>query len=155
MNPPTVLSFNNTGTGLVATNVQSALDEINSDVETVSTRVQTLEGLPISAFPDTNNVIQATTDISTTATYTATVDCIVAYDFFIPGNSSAGIQTNNVGLVSIYSATQLMEVVGTLFVPAGKTITLTGGSIQGSSSNYTVYGIYASSSTRNKNKKAK
>lgn len=93
-------------------------------------------------FPDFSNVIQAQTTISGSATYTATEDCFIQYSFIIPGGTASSILTSNSDvLFNMYSSGQLMAYDGIIFIPAGTSITLNGGSSGGSVSKYTVYGV--------------
>lgn len=135
------VTYDNTTSHLTADDVQEAIDEIVGDVNTISGKVTTLENLPLGTFFDSTNVIQAKTDISTSASYTATEDCIVQTELVIPASSSASVLCDNVAIFSLY-VSGLQTYVMMFYIPAGKTITINGGSSGQTFSNYTVYGIY-------------
>ena len=146
------ITYDNTTSGLSSTSVQGAIDELDGSVDTLSTQVTNLANRAIGVFFDSSNVIQAKTDISTSATYTATEDCIVQTELVIPASSSASVLSDNIALFSLY-VSGLQTYVMMFYVPAGKTITINGGSSGQTVSNYTVYGIYEPTSNSRSRKK--
>lgn len=132
------VSYDNTSSGLSGTNVQSAIDEVNAKI--------------IGIFFDSTNVIQAKTDVSTTATYTTTQDCIIQCEFIIPGATSGSLLCDGVAMFSHY-ATGQTSIVNMFYVPKGKTVTISGGASGGVSTNYTVYGLYRPTVAKSRKKK--
>lgn len=156
------VSYDNTDSGLTAETVQAAIDEIDGtldtatgNISTLSGKVTALEGKAAGVCFDSSNVIQATAEIQTSASYTATEDCVVLFDFIIPTNTAASISMDSISIFTMYSGSQLMEYVDTLFLPAGKSITMAGGSSGSSTSKYTVYGIYEPTPSNSRSKKKK
>lgn len=148
------VSYDNTDSGLTAETVQAAIDEVDGNVDTVAGKVTALEAKAPGVFFDSTNVIQAKTDISTSATYTATEDCIVQAELIIPAGTSGSVVCDSVALFSLY-VSNLQTYVLMFYVPAGKTITINGGSSGQTVSNYTVYGIYEPTPSNSRSKKKK
>ena len=100
-------------------------------------------------FIDTDNIIQANTPFTTSATYTATEDCCV-YILFCGNNTSSGfvkIDNKEVGKLSRNDSTGIF--VGQYFyIKRGQTISVETPNVQGLS--YTVYGIQSGSNVISK-----
>lgn len=146
------VTYDNTTSHLTADDVQEAIDEVVGDVNTLDGKVTALEGASKGVFFDSTNVIQAKTTINQSATYTATEDCFVHCDLIIPASSAASVVCDNVELFSLY-VSALQSYMLMFFIPAGKTVTINGGSSGQSVSSYTVYGIYEPTPATTRKKK--
>lgn len=94
------IDYDNTGSGLTATEVQSAIDEVNSGLTTINTE--------LDIALNTSNVMQSTS----TATYTLK-KCqagFVCLNIVIPAGTTSG---TNIGLISSdYRPTQFISLSG-------------------------------------------
>lgn len=96
-------------------------------------------------FIDTDNVIQAETQVSsgTTGTYTATEDCYIRVKLWRSSEGGASLSIDGVEVLTNYSNSGTTALYNTMPLKKGQTATIDAGA--GSPCSYTVYGItYAS-----------
>ena len=134
------VSYTNTTSGLVATNVQTAIDEIVSD----------LKSKLVLPFIDTTNVLQAKVTAGVeTLTYTSTQDCAIVY-VFQASNTKPYIEVDGVEVACVWSNSQVTQE-GVIYLKSGQAMSLVSPT---AGSSYTVYGLVsafpASSRTRKK-----
>ena len=93
-------------------------------------------------FIDTDNVIQASTPITSSAdvSYTATEDCAVLFAIASDSNNSANIKINNIIIWEQFDSNGINQFSNCLFVKKGQTIKFHH-TFTGSTGSYTVYGI--------------
>lgn len=96
-------------------------------------------------FIDTNNVIQASTPItsSTDAEYTATEDCVVLFAIIGASNNSANVKINDIKIWEQYLSGSISQFSNYLLLKKGQTVKFHQ-TYSGGDGNYTVYGIQTS-----------
>lgn len=98
-----------------------------------------------ASFIDTDNVIQAETQVSsgTTGTYIATEDCYIRAKLWRSSEGGASLSIDEVEVLTNYSNSGTSALYNTIPLKKGQTATIDAGA--GSDCSYTVYGItYAS-----------
>lgn len=88
-------------------------------------------------FIDTDNIIQSSTSISTSAdtTYTATEDCILRYEIYSTSSLNGYLKVDNNWIIETAGSVYVANVI---YVKKGQTVTMRS---QGSAGSYIVYGI--------------
>lgn len=94
-------------------------------------------------FIDTDNVIQASTSISTSSdtTYTATEDCVLRYELYSTSSLNGYLKIDNNWIIETAGSVYVANVI---YVKKGQTVTMRS---QGSAGSYIVYGIQQGSKT--------
>lgn len=130
------VSYDNSTSHLTADDVQEAIDEVVGSVSSLSGSINTISGALVTPFIDTTNVITAKTAITTTVTFTPTVDCFVQY--ILSGlNTKSDLSLDNVEVVCMWSTAQF-TIEGIVAVKAGTEVTINSPT---TGSYYTVYGM--------------
>lgn len=124
------------GTNVVPNPPETATDDLTSIK--IDNTVYNLAGggNVYGAFIDTNRIIKNTTTVSSTTTYTATEDCIVAVTYSATSSSASSVGINGVTIFN--SGGSNLTSSGMLYLKKSDTMTFTPA---GAYNNYTVYGL--------------
>ena len=92
-------------------------------------------------FIDTENVIKSATEYTGNISYTATEDCVFAYDIVSTSSASGWVKIDNVSLKRVLLSNGNIMNTDFIFVKKGQTVSLITQTAGGWSVAYTVYGI--------------